>query len=247
MSSPNYKMEDFETLDDYSRRKIDEHQRIDRLVKANSKMLTYEVKTNDPQYPHPPTHYLVTYFLKSYIGIREDQTPVEGEVHELSIKLPKYFPEQTAESKMLSPTWHPNIKSSGPFAGDICTNHRDFGALYHLDELIVRIGEFLQYKRYLAEDRKPWPEDPVVARWVKNFAEPGGLVNKVQGLFVDNQAWILSFEEDVTPESDLDSIEFFEKESSEDFGQAEPDSPNKSDFEEKDPEMDQDEIIFPDL
>ena len=153
MSNPNYKMEELIKIeDDYLRRKIDEHLRIDRLAKANSQVLAYEVMANDPEYPHPPTEYHIKYFLKSIVAIDENQKPVMGEVHELRIKIPRNFPEQTAESKMLSPTWHPNIKSSGPFIGDICTNHKGFGSLYNLDELIVRIGEYLQYKRYLAED-----------------------------------------------------------------------------------------------
>lgn len=235
MSNPNYKMEELIKIeDDYLRRKIDEHLRIDRLAKANSQVLAYEVMANDPEYPHPPTEYHIKYFLKSIVAIDENQKPVMGEVHELRIKIPRNFPEQTAESKMLSPTWHPNIKSSGPFIGDICTNHKGFGSLYNLDELIVRIGEYLQYKRYLAEDRKPWPEDRTVAKWVRDFAEPNKIVNKDQGLYIDNYAWNVFFD-DVEPEepADEDTITFTETEYSGDktdnidIPPSEPDNPKE--------------------
>lgn len=217
MSSPKYLASDIESASDHVYRKILEHYRVDRLAKANADVLAYEVKANDRLYPHPPIEYHIRFFLKSYIGKLEDGSPVIGEVHELLIKLPNVFPEQTAEVKMLSKTWHPNIKSSGPFEGDICTNHKGFGGLYCMDELIVRIGEFLQYKRYLAEDRKPWPEDPVVARWVKDFAEPQGLVDKHRGVFVDDYDWIVSFDDvemgregSVKPSDPDPEIEFLE-------------------------------------
>ncbi len=210
MSSPSYNIDDIRSLqDDYMRRKVDEHFRIDRLAKANAGLFRYTVEKRDPQYPNPPILYHITFLLKSFIGIDEMEQPIIGEQHEMSIELPQVFPEQSAKTKMRTPIWHPNVKSSGPFAGDICTNHKGFGSLYFLDELIVRIGEFLQYKRYLAEDRKPWPEDPAVARWVKKIGEPKGYINKEEEKFVDERSWTVFFD-DVLIEIDEDDDDDFE-------------------------------------
>lgn len=225
-SSPKYKLEEIQKIkDDYLLRKIDEHLRIDRLVKANKDVLAYKVKAKDPEFPHPPTEYHVTFIVRSIVGISEDQTPRFGDVHELRIKVPRTFPEQTVESRMLSQVWHPNIKSAGSNVGDICTNHKGFGSLYTLDELIVRIGEYLQYKRYLAEDRKPWPEDPAVARWVRNFAEPHNIINKDEGRFTDNYAWNVFFEDPEFTMGDDWGIEIVELEfSGDETNASNPDS-----------------------
>ncbi len=194
INNPNYL--DLDTIkDDYVRRKVDEHYRIDRLAKSNPDVLDYDVLARDKLKPFPPTQYLIRYHVKSFIGVQDGETPVVGTSHEMVMTIPRYFPEQTVECKMKSQTWHPNIKSSGPFFGDMCTNHKGFGGLYTLDELIVRVGEMLQYKRYLAEDVKPWPEDPEVARWVKKVAEPKGIVDKEKGIFADDYAWVVHYDD----------------------------------------------------
>lgn len=213
MSSPNYKAEDLKNIkDDYLIRKIDEHYRIERLVRANSGKLGYEVKAFDKVYPHPPIVYHIRYFIDSFIGIDEKQMPLKGQVHELRIRIPNIFPEQTVETKMLSTVWHPNIRFSGAFAGDICTNHKGFGSLYNLDELIIRIGEYLQFRRYLAEDRKPYPEDQTVAKWVREFAEPNGIIHKDKGIFTDNYAWNYVLDVDATAvEAEEEEISFTER------------------------------------
>ena len=45
----------------------------------------------------------------------------------------------------------------------------------------------LQFKNYLADFRPPYPEDPEAARWIKDYAEPNGVVNRAEGKFVDDQ------------------------------------------------------------
>lgn len=210
MSTPKYKsheVKDIQSKDPFVFRKILEHERIHKLVQANSDVISYEVIQNSKIYPHPPTIYHITYSLESFVGIEDDEkTPIKGKIHEMQLELPTNFPEQTAGCKMLTPVWHPNFRFFGPFKGDICTNHKGFGGLYELDELLIRIGEFLQYKRYLAEDRKPWPEDPKVARWVRDTAEPEDLVNKEEGIFTDNYVWNYASDEPDTPEEDGEII-----------------------------------------
>ncbi len=195
---------DFEAIqDDELYRLADEHQKLIALAEANSSLVQIEVRDQHKLKPHPPTAYEITYTLRSIVGVDESEQPKYGNEHKLFIRLPKEYPLGPADCKMITDTWHPNIKSDGDFKGTICTNHKGFGSLFYLDELVVRIGEFLQYKRYLAEDVKPYPEDQKVARWVRNFAEPAGLVNRREGKAIDEQIWayvppgIMDEEEDI--------------------------------------------------
>lgn len=179
-----------EIKDPYMYRLASEHVRLDKLSHANPDMVSIMGVEFSKKFPHPPVQYEVTYNLTSYTGIDEEQHPRQGKEHKMQLRIPINFPEQPAECKMVSDTWHPNIKSGGPFKGSICTNHKGFGALFFLDELVIRIGEFLQYKKYMAEDREPWPEDQKVARWVREVAEPKAWVDRRKGLFLDERPWI---------------------------------------------------------
>ena len=187
MNHPNYKLD--EIKDTFIWRLAKEHQLIHQLTTINSDLLEYEVQKNAREYPSPPVEYKIRYKFKSIVAVDENSMPVYGKGHEMLIRLPKGYPLQTAECKMLTSTWHPNIKAKGPYKGTICTNHKDGGSLYQLDELVIRIGEYLQYKKYLAENVAPYPEDQEVAQWVREVAEPQGIVNKERHVFIDNTPW----------------------------------------------------------
>lgn len=181
---------DFDSIaSDELYRLCDEHLRLQSLADSNPDLMQYTPGARHKLAPHPPVEYEIRYTLRSIVGTAEDRTPVYGDEHKLKILLPREYPLGPAECRMTSDTWHPNIKSDGDFKGNICTNHGGFGTLYYLDELVVRIGEFLQYKRYLAEDKKPFPEDQKVARWVRDFAEPNGIVDKDQARAIDDRPW----------------------------------------------------------
>ncbi len=130
-----------------------------------------------------PTKYEVDYFVKSIIGINADQSPIYGEKHTVEISFPAKFPLETYIAKTTTKVWHPNIRWEG---GRICVNNRRFGSGYDLFWLLVRIGEIIQYKNYLAENVKPFPEDPTVAKWVLNYAEPNKIVDIKNKIAVDN-------------------------------------------------------------
>lgn len=192
MKEPNYKEKELEDLmrkDPYVFRLADEHLKVYRLISVNNHLLDGEIETFSKIYPHPPVAYRIKYKVNSITHLNDNGKPVFGKDHHLLVKLPINFPQQPAECKMLTDIWHPNIRSEGNFKGSICTNHEGFGSLFFVDELIIRIGEFLQYKRYLAENRPPWPEDGKVARWVKEVAEPEGIVDKQKEIFTDEQDW----------------------------------------------------------
>jgi hypothetical protein len=52
--------------------------------------------------------------------------------------------------------------------------------------LVIRIGEILQFKQYHSENTPPFPEDIKAARWVMEYAEPQGIVNKYKDIAIDD-------------------------------------------------------------
>ncbi len=133
-----------------------------------------------------PVKYNVHYNIKSIIGIDENQHPIYNNRHTLEISFPPRYPLVPCIIKMISPIWHPNIKSDGNYKGRICGNVKNFGKAYDLYQLVLRIGEILQYKNYHAEHVPPYPEDSKVAEWVIEYAEPNDIVNANKKIVVDD-------------------------------------------------------------
>jgi ubiquitin-protein ligase len=148
----------------------------------------------------PPTEYEITYHVRSITGIEEDKSPIYGDRHVAKISLPAGYPMVSPPScYMLTDLWHPNIRYSGNLKGHICINAQVLGTWHTLDLLILQIGEMLQYKNYHAIKMQPYPEDPIVAQWVQEYAEPNEIVDKTKFISVDNrplykasQAWLNS-------------------------------------------------------
>jgi len=160
-------------------------------LQYNSDVISYTVLSTVSHLAIPST-YLVTYKLNSITGITADKAPVYGKEHVLEITLPTRYPLEPARIFMKSDVWHPNIQSTGRFKGKICGNVDGFGVDYTLLQLVLRVGEMLQFRNYLAEFRPPYPEDPEAARWVKEVAEPTGIVNRGKGVFTDEQPLLRS-------------------------------------------------------
>jgi len=87
---------------------------------------------------------------------------------------------------MKTEIWHPNIKWEGKFKGRICGNTKEYGKGYDLTQLVFRIAEILQFKNYHAENTPPFPEDSLVAKWIKEYAEPNNIVNKWKEIYSDD-------------------------------------------------------------
>lgn len=187
MTVPNYNLDELERKDTYLWRLAREHQILHQLALANPTILEYEIDKLHPVYPSPPSSYKIKYKVKSIVILDPQEMPVFGKEHIMHIHLPKDYPIQTADCKMITKAWHPNISSE---RGTICTNHKEGGPLFWIDDLVIRIGEYLQYKKYMAENKDPWPEDQKVAKWVREFAEPKGLFNKEEYKFIDNTPWV---------------------------------------------------------
>ena len=168
----------------------------------NSDVITYIVRKRNRE--GLPLEYEIIYNLNSIVGIEglngkeipeveqedisEPRKPIFGDEHHLSIVLPANYPSAyggNPEFKMITDTWHPNIRSSGKFKGRICLNNKDLGVSVGLDERILRVGKYLQYQIYWANETYPWPEDKTVAEWVREEAEPNKWINMNEGIFCD--------------------------------------------------------------
>ena len=64
-----------------------------------------------------PVQYHVHYNIKSITGIDKTQKPIFGHKHTLEISFPPRYPLVPCIIKMISPIWHPNIKSEGNYKG----------------------------------------------------------------------------------------------------------------------------------
>lgn len=170
-------------FDPLQQRLAHEHLLVDRLCSQHDG-ISYKLLRQEEL---PPRDYRVTFTgLTSIVGIDLDQLPLFEDLHVLEIHLTPGFPLEPPVCYMCTPTWHPNIQSDpGPFQGRICGNTEGFGAFYSLDELILRIGSMLSFQTYHAEMTDPFPEDEDVARWVREYGEPLGIVAQGRGIVPD--------------------------------------------------------------
>ncbi|MEZ5198046.1 MAG: hypothetical protein R2764_17155 [Bacteroidales bacterium] len=200
---------------------LKEWKKIDTLSN-NSEVITYIIRKRNRE--NLPVEYEIIYKLRSIVGIEENgeqgkspgdgsdivyHKPIYGNEHRLSIILPNNYPSALGgnpEFKMISDTWHPNIRSSGKFKGRICLNDKDLGVTVGLDARILRVGKYLQYQIYWATDSYPWPEDKVVAEWVREEAEPMGWINLKEGVYTDTSTLFVKPKEEL-PEGKSETSE----------------------------------------
>lgn len=122
-----------------------DHQRMRELVDRSQ--LIQVVQTDGD----PPEKYLVRFTCRGVEKLRPGGQPVYRENHEVSIYLHAEYPLKQPQLKWLTPIFHPNIHSSGA----VC-----IGAWWPaktLDELILTLGEMVQYKNL-------GPKDPMNSR-----------------------------------------------------------------------------------
>lgn len=125
----------------------------------------------------PPEDYRITFTCLGVAGLNADNSPQLAAFHQVSMKLSANFPNQEPYLKWLTPIWHPNIEHKEPH--HVCTNNvQNWYATKSLDDLVVALGEMVQYRRYHAAWTAPFPLDKEAADWVINFAEPNGFVSQ---------------------------------------------------------------------
>lgn len=169
-----------DAYDPLEQRLAQEHLRVACLCESHSG-ISYKLQLEKTL---PPRDYRITFTdLTSIVAVSADMLPVFADTHVLEIHLPTGYPVAPAICYMVTPTWHPNIQSDeGPYQGRICGNTEGFGAFYSLDQLILRIQAMLKYEIYFAKMKFPYPEDENVAQWVREYAEPLGIVRPGIGI-----------------------------------------------------------------
>jgi len=180
MVLPKY---NFQKLNPIERRLAKELEAVHEVC-SNNDFVDYEII--DPNYQkRPPRKYRIKYNIKSFIGIDSNGNPLVGDTHIVDLEIPKHYPLESVIPYAKTEIWHPNIKWDGPYKGHICGNVKDFGKTYTLDLMILRIANIIEYKNYLAENIPPFPEEEKVAKWIREYAEPNGLVNGEDGIIWD--------------------------------------------------------------
>lgn len=125
----------------------------------------------------PVEEYIITFKCKGIIGTKDNKEPIYREFHQVKITLGAEFPLKEPYLRWLTPIWHPNIEHLEPH--HVCTNYQEtWWPGRALKDLVMMLGEMVQYKQYHAAWKPPYPLDREVANWVEEFAEPNGVVSK---------------------------------------------------------------------
>jgi ubiquitin-protein ligase len=132
-----------------------------------------------------PDRYKVTFRCRGIVGIDASKQPVYGEFHQVELECDAAFPADPPRLKWLTPVWHPNIQHVEPKG--VCINRKEWLGGMTLVDLVRQLFEMVQYKNYHAELVEPYPLDRTVAEWVRDFAEPKGVVNKKRHVAVDDR------------------------------------------------------------
>lgn len=140
-----------------------------------------------------PTEYEIWYRCKSIIGVKDTGVPREpifGYLHKMRIELPLNYPAADGNPlfKFRTDIWHPNIRHSGSFKGQVCLTIKEMGVLASLKDLILRVEHYLKYQLYHAQNTYPYPEDQNVAEWVREEGEPNGWTRFGQDMSEDEQS-----------------------------------------------------------
>jgi len=127
-----------------------EYERVKALVERSDLIHLVSADGN------PPDRYLIRFTCRGVEGVR-DNRPDFRENHEVSIYLHAEYPLKQPQLKWLTPIFHPNIHVTGA----VC-----IGAWWPaktLDELLLTLGEMIQYKNYDPKD----PMNSKAALWAQ--------------------------------------------------------------------------------
>jgi hypothetical protein len=123
----------------------------------------------------PPEKYIITYRCRGIASVDKNSQPKVSDFHQVSMYLGSDYPLKEPYLKWLTPIWHPNIDHQEPH--HVCTNNvQNWFAAKPLAELVLAMGEMVQYKHYHAKWVSPFPLDKAAADWVLEVAEPLGIL-----------------------------------------------------------------------
>jgi ubiquitin-protein ligase len=103
----------------------------------------------------PVEKYLIRYTCKGVEKITPSGKPILRDTHEVSVYLHAEYPLKQPQLKWLTPIFHPNLHVTGA----VCIGA--WWAAKTLDELLLTLGEMIQYKNYDPRD----PMNSKAAAW----------------------------------------------------------------------------------
>jgi ubiquitin-protein ligase len=146
-----------------------------RLINLDKRSDFISIESVDEVAGMPPDKYIITFTCKGIARINDDGTPIASDFHRVSMYISRDFPRREPYLKWLTPIWHPNIQHKEPYR--VCINkEQNYNSTTRLNDLVVMLAEMVQYKRYHAIWKRPYPYDKEVADWVLRYAEPRGIV-----------------------------------------------------------------------
>jgi len=159
-----------------------EHQRLEQVNRESEYVITEPIGARPGR---APERYKVTLLCRGIVGIDSSQNPQYGDRHEFQIYCDNEFPSHVPRLGWITPIWHPNIQHDGD--KNVCVNKAEWLGAMGLHHICQQIFEMVQYKNYHAEETPPYPQDREAAKWVRDYAEPRGVVDKRRGISVDNR------------------------------------------------------------
>jgi ubiquitin-protein ligase len=153
-----------------------ERRRLEDLADEND-FFDFTVRSKEAS--GEPDSYTFRFRVPGVLGITQEQHPIYGEKHEVSVLLDSLFPEDVPRLRWETPIWHPNVQHTEPK----CVMIRAWWLPGQgLDALLTVLVNIASYKIYHAEFTPPYPLDIEVARWVREYGEPNRIVDNSKGL-----------------------------------------------------------------
>jgi ubiquitin-protein ligase len=159
-----------------------ERQRLEQVNRESEYVITEPIGNRPGR---APERYKITLLCRGIVGIDSLQNPVYGDQHEFQIYCDNEFPSHVPRLRWTTPIWHPNIQHDGD--KNVCVNKAEWLGAMGLHHLCQQIFEMVQYKNYHAEETPPYPLDREAAKWVREYAEPRGVVDRSRGISVDSR------------------------------------------------------------
>ena len=132
-----------------------EHNKVRELVDRSD--LIHLVATDG----NPPDRYKIRFTCNGVESVRSNGQPVLRDVHEVSVYLHAEYPLKQPQLKWLTPIFHPNIHVTGA----VCIGA--WWAAKTLDELLLTLGEMVQYKNLDPKD----PMNSKAASWANRHKQ----------------------------------------------------------------------------
>jgi ubiquitin-protein ligase len=146
-----------------------------KLMNLAARSSFIEVDPVEVQPGWPPEKYVITYKCRGIAAIDAQGAPQVSDFHQVSMYMGSDYPLKEPYLRWLTPIWHPNIDHREPH--HVCTNNvQNWFSAKPLAELVLAMGEMVQYKHYHAKWISPFPLDRDAADWVLQVAEPKGII-----------------------------------------------------------------------